>query len=179
MIFACRWNSVNDASWDTKTYLAKHLPFQEARVQRCTNNAMGRTEIAIHTSAIERELLQIRKVSWYFGISPKLSDILFFTVTNKVEGCYFVSRDPFVTPSTTEIPFWWRNTWFDPSSRNSQGTNFEKFFVYVFYCKSRDFITIDMWIPYRTQNQSYRSGIRTSLTLTIVMSFSRNIHACS
>ena len=26
---------------------------------------MGRTEIAIHTSAIERELLQIRKVSWY------------------------------------------------------------------------------------------------------------------
>lgn len=56
---------------------------------------MGRTEIAIHTSASERELLQIRKVSWYLTQTVRHT---FLHGIQQVEGCYFVSRDPFVTP---------------------------------------------------------------------------------
>ena len=42
---------------------------------------MGRTELAILASAIERELLQIRRVSWY--LTQTVRHTFLFTVTNR------------------------------------------------------------------------------------------------
>lgn len=61
---------------------------------------MGRTEIAIHTSAIERELLQIRKVSWYFTQTVRHT---FLHRNQQVEVAIpMIPSEPLVT---IDIPF--------------------------------------------------------------------------